>query len=219
MTLLFDLDDTLVPSTKAYAYGLEAIGLRPDDSLFLQARQEVKHTCPPGYPGARSRRLYFKRLLELRGAFTAQAHLEIVATYEDAVCGYIAHAWQALGRDELFTQLRKMSKKIGIITNETAIFQSAKINALDPVAQYFDFIVTSEDVGAEKPAAVIFNRALELAQTPISECLFIGDSFDHDIAGAEALGLRAIQTIEFLASEKLHSQVISRLADLPALIH
>ena len=53
-------------------------------------------------------------------------------------------------------------------------------------------VVTSADVGAAKPDAAIFHRALELAGVEGSGAVHVGDSLENDVAGARALGIRAI---------------------------
>ena len=60
-------------------------------------------------------------------------------------------------------------------------------------ARHFDFVLTSREVGAEKPAALIFERARELAGVPAgARALHIGDSVGNDVAGAAAVGWEAV---------------------------
>jgi HAD superfamily hydrolase (TIGR01549 family) len=216
--LLFDLDDTLVPSTQAYDIAMRAIGISPTDSQFLQARADVKHICPKGYPAARSRRLYFKRYLEITERFTPHRHVELATAYESEVVKHLAHCWQQLHRAELFNSLRPLVDKIGIVSNETTTLQSAKLAAFDPEWKYFDFVVTSEELGAEKPARVMFTRAIELAGAHVQDCTFIGDNYECDILGSTALGMRAIQTLEFISGERQHTKTIAKLDDLLAVL-
>jgi putative hydrolase of the HAD superfamily len=60
------------------------------------------------------------------------------------------------------------------------------------LARYFDSMTISCEVGAEKPAAEIFLAALHAAEIAASEAVHIGDSYDHDVSGAEAVGMTAI---------------------------
>jgi putative hydrolase of the HAD superfamily len=212
--LLFDLDDTLVPSSQAYDIAMGAVGIAPTDSQFLQARADVKHVCPKGYPASRSRRLYFKRYLEITAQFTPKRHVELVAAYEKEVIKHLAKAWNDLNRGVLFEKLRGLSRKIGIVSNEITTLQSAKLASLDPEWKHFDFIVTSEELGHEKPARVMFTRALELSEAHVQDCVFIGDNYECDILGATALGMRAIQTLEFIDGERHHSKTVRKLDEL-----
>ena len=55
-----------------------------------------------------------------------------------------------------------------------------------------DDVVTSAEVGAAKPDARIFQRALALAGVAPEQAVHVGDSLANDIAGAQALGIRAV---------------------------
>jgi putative hydrolase of the HAD superfamily len=55
-----------------------------------------------------------------------------------------------------------------------------------------DGVVTSAEAGAAKPAPAVFRRALALAGMDGGGAVHVGDSLDNDIAGARALGIRAI---------------------------
>ena len=53
-------------------------------------------------------------------------------------------------------------------------------------------VVTSAEAGAAKPDPAVFRKALELAGVLRGSAVHVGDSLDNDVAGARALGLRAI---------------------------
>ena len=60
------------------------------------------------------------------------------------------------------------------------------------LAPLLDGIVTSAGAGARKPAAAIFERALELAGARSDEATHVGDSLDEDVAGARAAGIEPV---------------------------
>jgi putative hydrolase of the HAD superfamily len=60
------------------------------------------------------------------------------------------------------------------------------------LGELLDGIVTSAEVGARKPAAAVFERALALAEAQPSQAIHVGDSLDEDVAGAQALGIEAV---------------------------
>ena len=60
------------------------------------------------------------------------------------------------------------------------------------LSDVFPIILISEEVGSWKPDPAIFYRALELGNASPAEAVFVGDSPDHDIAGARAAGLTTI---------------------------
>ncbi|MFA6003199.1 MAG: HAD-IA family hydrolase, partial [Elusimicrobiota bacterium] len=55
---------------------------------------------------------------------------------------------------------------------------------------YFDQVITSEDLGARKPAPEPFRKALEALGTEAHETLMVGDWAERDMAGAKNLGIR-----------------------------
>lgn len=57
---------------------------------------------------------------------------------------------------------------------------------------YFDGVVTSAAVGAEKPASPIFEEALRLSQTSRDKVVHVGNSLIADVNGATACGLDAV---------------------------
>ena len=55
-----------------------------------------------------------------------------------------------------------------------------------------DGVLTSAEVGEPKPRGAMFRAALELAGATPEEALHVGDSVEHDVAGALAMGMHAV---------------------------
>ncbi len=93
---------------------------------------------------------------------------------------------------------------------------------LTGIANYFDRIVSYEDVARGKPEPDIFLRAAELAKTPLLHCLVVEDS----ITGTTAAKAAAIRTVSFTGTHAHPEQhamdlkaagasvVIAKMADL-----
>jgi len=60
------------------------------------------------------------------------------------------------------------------------------------LARYLDPVIISGTVGFEKPDPRIYRLALEALGCTPEEALFIGDTLETDIAGANAVGCRAV---------------------------
>lgn len=75
---------------------------------------------------------------------------------------------------------------LGAITNGNA--QLDKIS----LGQYFDFVVTAEDVGVGKPHHQMFQQASIHAQTQLEKIVHVGDSPQTDVLGALKAGCKAI---------------------------
>lgn len=76
-----------------------------------------------------------------------------------------------------------------------------------------DGVVASAVVGADKPAAAVFDAALSLAGCAASEALHVGDSPSKDVAGAQSAGIRAL-----LIDRAGGDGDIASLAELPRIL-
>ena len=84
------------------------------------------------------------------------------------------------------------SKNIPIccVTDLTAEIQFRKLMKLN-LENKIKYIVTSEEVGIEKPNKKIFEKALEKLNLKSNQVIMIGDSAPKDILGGEALGIKS----------------------------
>ena len=87
-------------------------------------------------------------------------------------------------------ELRRAGRTIGVVSNmaEPGEAVAARVGLTDHV----DFVVTSQDAGANKPHPPIFLEALARAAADAEEAVLVGDSLDADIGGARGVGIRAI---------------------------
>jgi putative hydrolase of the HAD superfamily len=58
--------------------------------------------------------------------------------------------------------------------------------------QIFDFVITLDDTGVQKPSPVPFERVLEHFKIKPNEALMLGDWPERDITGAGELGIRTV---------------------------
>jgi putative hydrolase of the HAD superfamily len=85
----------------------------------------------------------------------------------------------------------KTKYRLHIITNGFASVQDKKIsNAL--LSGYFTTITNSELAGVKKPNSIIFDYAINVANTSKENSIMIGDCLDADVNGALNAGLDAI---------------------------
>ena len=78
-----------------------------------------------------------------------------------------------------------------IITNGFEEVQHLKLKNSN-IDIYFKTVTTSEEVGVKKPNPLVFERALQKANTLAFKSLMIGDTFEADILGAEAVGMQTL---------------------------
>jgi HAD superfamily hydrolase (TIGR01549 family) len=60
------------------------------------------------------------------------------------------------------------------------------------LASYLDFIVTSQEIGSDKPHPPIFLAALERAGVEASEMVYVGDQYSSDVIGARGVGIKPV---------------------------
>lgn len=98
--------------------------------------------------------------------------------------------------------------------------------AREGLASYLDHWTSSEAAQSCKPDRRFFEHALELAGVEAEGVLFVGDSPEHDIAGAAALGMRTALIVDngmpppmqSRAVETAPDHVIHTLAELVGLL-
>ncbi len=82
--------------------------------------------------------------------------------------------------------------KVALISNFThapVIYKSIRVVG---ISEFFNVIVVSEEVGWRKPSAKIFQDALNRLQIKAHEAVYIGDSPNEDIKGANMAGLKTV---------------------------
>jgi putative hydrolase of the HAD superfamily len=69
------------------------------------------------------------------------------------------------------------------------------------LAERFDAIVFSSDIGVRKPRPEIFQRALDELGVTADRALFVGDRLVADVRGARDVGMRTVQAMWYRAEE------------------
>jgi putative hydrolase of the HAD superfamily len=87
--------------------------------------------------------------------------------------------------------------------------------------RFLDASVFSSEAGWRKPDPRIFREAMNRLKAEPAETVFVGDRLYDDISGAQAVGMRAVQTRQFRqeADPDFHPDaVIDHISELPALL-
>lgn len=118
----------------------------------------------------------------------------------------------------------KAKFKLAILSNGFQRTQELKLQS-SGIGAHIEFMLTSEGAGIAKPETAFFAKAMELAGGIASdECLYIGDTWRTDIAGAVLAGIPAIWfNPRRLASESPAESILNsplylgEFSDLPAI--
>ena len=92
------------------------------------------------------------------------------------------------------TLLRKLKSKyrLGVVSNLAYSPAVRKTLGRFGVANYFEAIIVSADVGWRKPSPKIFKKAWRAVGISASETVYIGDELDHDVESAKKVGMHTI---------------------------
>ncbi|ESS14199.1 Flavin mononucleotide phosphatase YigB [Betaproteobacteria bacterium MOLA814] len=192
--ITFDLDDTLwaIAPVIHKANELMLVWMKRhapkfaqtyDDQGIAQLRDEVLANRPDMAHDLSQTRIAFVELgLSRCGYHNAQA-LSL-----DAFDVYVAARNDVVlfegTRDQIATL--KLSYQIGALTNGNADLTQVGIGHL------FDFHFNSAHIGVSKPHPDFFARALAHTGHGADSFIHVGDNPAHDIAGAQAVGMRTI---------------------------
>ncbi|MGF7118902.1 TIGR02253 family HAD-type hydrolase [Methanobacterium oryzae] len=117
--------------------------------------------------------------------------------------------------------LKQRGYVLGVISNGKTIKQWEKLIRLD-LHPFFDYVITSEEAGVEKPDKRIFELALEKMGCEAEESIMIGNKFSEDIMGALNAGMSAVlvnselkeSEKEYIEKEDINLNVFSHIGEL-----
>ena len=107
--------------------------------------------------------------------------------------------------------------RVGIVTNFDDTHTVYQVLQRHGVLSVGDPVVVSDAVGLRKPRPELFDMALrELEVSPTDAC-FVGDTYDEDVLGARAAGVRPVWLTDPAAAARA-DPTICTIATLPELV-
>jgi FMN phosphatase YigB (HAD superfamily) len=185
--VILDLDNTIYDYDKCHKialanvfkiinsdeYDLEYVQ-KSYNQISTRLKNELKNTASSHNKG-----IYFKHLLEyLQIDYTLLSRMNSMyweSFYNNIECFE--------GVKEFIIWNKQLGKKIGILTDYETEYQIIKLEKLG-LLQYVDTVVTSEEVGVEKPSIQMFQSILSKMNLTNSDVIMIGDNYEKDILGA-----------------------------------
>jgi haloacid dehalogenase superfamily, subfamily IA, variant 1 with third motif having Dx(3-4)D or Dx(3-4)E len=214
--VLFDLDGTLCRNTQdtraMYEQAFEAVDETPfgEPAAFWAAlRGPPDHDDPVGYFGAA-----FARLAAQHGRSDVDP-LALARALRSAIDNRAVGFTQ--GAEAAIEQAADHGP-IGIVTNGPDARQRVKLDALG-IADRFDPIVYAAELARSKPHVKPFEHAVEALDIDREQVLYVGNSLDYDVAGAQNAGL----PVAWLRGDAEPGDynpeyAIDSLAELPAIL-
>lgn len=208
-TIIFDLDNTIYDYNLCNNYALKCVFERiseltnEDESLISDTYNicDNKHKSQTFHTtSSHNKGIKIKYTLE---------HYNINYTHFEFIYNlYWTSFFKKIvpfdGVTEFIKWNKKRGIKIGILTDYEMEFQIQKLYKLN-LLEYIDCIVTSEEIGCEKPNPIAFKEILGRMNSHNENTIMIGDDFKKDILGANACN---IYGIHYQKTNHLHSTQI-----------
>lgn len=196
--VMIDLDNTLYLYEPCHNFALKSCyekffthKFSFDDfaSLYKKHRDEVTVSLSP-QGACRSRLFAFQHLLEeIKESESYEKALMLDQIYWGNFIGVMKLEEDAKN----FLEICKLkSLPICVVTDMLAETQIKKLQKLQ-LTKYIDYLVTSEEVGKEKPSSEIFEAALRKMNLQKHQVIMIGDDLKKDVEGAKNNGIQSYQ--------------------------
>lgn len=199
--VLFDLGGTLfgyeayTQKARATDSALARLGLSPADTAVRAALRQASAEVEREYAARRSflhRDLFRDRIVRTAGLLGITTPPEVLARHdEEHLQDILEHLLPRAGARETLDDLRARGVYVAVVSNADDDFMLPVLERHGFDAR-LDHWTSSEEARSCKPDARIYELALSKAGRTAAETLFVGDSRQHDIAGAHAVGMRTV---------------------------
>lgn len=201
--ILFDLDNTFYSYDFPHETALKAVAEKVSlnfsisdqdfQNAFKEGRDQIKETLN-NTASSHSRLLYFQRMFEVLGLGSQPlSALDLEQTYWRT---FLTNIKLFPNAKELLEDIRLLGIPSAVITDLTAQIQFRKLIYLE-LDHYFDYVVSSEEAGFDKPDSKIFELAITKINPKGKNIWMIGDDAKKDISGAK-------NTLNAVTMQKIH---------------
>lgn len=200
--VLIDIDDTLyayepphtISLSECYQLAKKYFNLSEIEfkTNYRKHRTNVTNRLIP-QGACRSRFLAFQGLFEeLKVSNAYEKALEMDFLYWDV---FIQNMRVLDTAKQFLLACAKQEIPVCAVSDMTVTVQVQKLKKLG-LTDLIDYLVTSEETGAEKPNPIMFTTALKKLGMIATEVIMIGDHLQKDIQAAECLGIKAYHVIK-----------------------
>jgi len=196
--------------------------------IFNQVKKEYLYRDLK--PGTYSRMTWFKTTIERLNGNAASDNTALSISFDIMILrssSYEKRYWEQINKKlrnypatiSTLDFLKSKGFKLATISDSDGLvgmkYHRIKLLGLD---KYFDYIVTGDDIGLNKPAIENWNKLLELSGLKGKQCVMIGDHPDIDLVTAKRLGFITIWTKQSLNNDLRHDYVDFEIHDIKEII-
>ncbi len=206
--VIFDMFETLITHFEAPVYMgkqiAEDIGIAEAKFREIWDRTDDARTL-----GHRTLEDVIEEVLRVNGCWSAALFERIITKRKQSKIECFRHLHPEIL--PMFRALKERNIRIGLITN--CYFEERDVIRNSVLADCFDSVCMSCELGVKKPDEAIFTRCMrELAVKP-QECLYVGDGGSRELETARSLGMHPLQAVWYLKDGV--KQPVGRKADFP----
>ena len=221
--IIFDLDNTLYDYDVCHQAALskvfdflvqmcKSVNLEHIKGIYEDISKTLKYDL--GFTASsHNKSIYFKHLLEKLNiglsAFLTINNIYWETFYSNMVCFE--------GVLDFIVFNKNLGKKMGVLTDYETEYQIKKLDQLG-ILKYIDVIVTSEEVGIEKPSSQMFTSVLQKMNLGPHEVIMVGDNYERDFKGGSRAKIRSYwfhkDNHEFTSFVDLHAKFTAMQNDL-----
>jgi putative hydrolase of the HAD superfamily len=212
--IIFDLDNTLYSYDICHDKSIQTVFdyLQTNytitqishiyDKIKTSLKYDLDYTA-----SSHNKSIFFKNLLEYY-----RIDLSILQTIQTLYwTTFLENIKLFEGVREFIKWNREIGIKIGILTDYETEYQIQKLHKLD-ILGYIDVIVTSEEVGIEKPSTHMFQTILHKMKLAPDEIIMIGDNYEKDIKGANNMNIRSYWFTDDIQKKQTQSFITTQFS-------
>jgi putative hydrolase of the HAD superfamily len=188
--VIFDIDDTLIDFTETKNLAIrESVKAMVDKGIGEDFESLHKEFSKFYWErGIEDQQIFQKFLMERYGKIDYLVLAGAILAYRKAKEGVLR---PYPGAKNLLIQLKEKGLKLAILSDAPKLEAYLRLCAVG-FDDFFDLILTKDDVGVAKPHSKGFEMILDKFKIKPVECVMVGDAPDKDMEGARNLGMKTI---------------------------
>lgn len=187
--IIFDLDDTLIDFVERKNIVIkECVKAMIDSGLDEEYEELLKDFREFYWKQIEDQKIFQKYFTKRYGKMDYKVLAHAIIAYRKTNSGLLR---PYPGAKNLLIKLKERGYKLAILSDAPKLEAYIRLCNVG-FEDFFDVILTKDDVEEMKPSSKAFLKAAKLLGVEATECIMIGDRPSKDIVGAKKLGMKTI---------------------------